>query len=118
MLIKEEKLCLAQLYSEDETDLFWKSMPENAQASRKDICLPGRKINKEQLSALLCANADGTHKLKSIIIGKSKLPKSVKEDTCTLPVIYKPSKNVWFTSELFSEWFFQNFVPEVKHLMS
>ncbi|OWK11541.1 hypothetical protein Celaphus_00006843, partial [Cervus elaphus hippelaphus] len=115
MLIKEEKLCLAQLYSGDETDLFWKSMTENTQASRKAICLPGRKINKERLSALLCANADGTHKLKSIIIGKSKLPKSVKEDTCTLPVIYKLSKDVWFTRELFSEWFFQNFVPEVKH---
>ncbi|KAB0384141.1 hypothetical protein FD755_006058 [Muntiacus reevesi] len=115
MLIKEEKLCLAQLYSGDETDLFWKSMPENTRASRKDICLPGRKINKERLSALLCANADGTHKLKSIIIGKSKLPKSVKEDMCTLPVIYKLSNDVWFTRELFSEWFFQNFVPEVKH---
>lgn len=115
MLIKEEKLSLAQLYSGDETDLFWKSMPENIQASRKEICLPARKINKERLSALLCANADGTHKLKSVIIGKSKLPRSVKEDTGTIPVIYKPSKDVWFTRELFSEWFFQNFVPEVRH---
>ncbi|XP_032705979.1 tigger transposable element-derived protein 7 [Lontra canadensis] len=115
MLIKEEKLSLAQLYSGDETDLFWKSMPENIQASRKEICLPGRKINKERLSALLCANADGTHKLKSVIIGKSKLPRSVKEDTGAIPVIYKPSKDVWFTRELFSEWFFQNFVPEVRH---
>lgn len=114
-LFKEEKLCLAQLYSGDETDLFWKSMSENTQASRKDICLPGRKINKERLSALLCANADGTHKLKSIIIGKAKLPRSVKEDTSTLPVIYKPSKDVCFTRELFSEWFFQNFIPEVRH---
>ncbi|MBZ3869332.1 Tigger transposable element-derived protein 7 [Sciurus carolinensis] len=115
MIIKEEKLHLAQVYSGDETDLFWKSMPENTQASRKDICLPGRKINKERLSALLCANADGTHKLKSIIIGKSKLPRSVREDTSTLPVIYKPSNDAWFTRELFSEWFFQNFVPEVRH---
>uniref|UniRef100_A0A673UP80 Tigger transposable element derived 7 n=1 Tax=Suricata suricatta TaxID=37032 RepID=A0A673UP80_SURSU len=115
MLIKDEKLSLAQLYSEDETDLFWKSMPENIQATRKEICLPGRRINKERLSTLLCANADGTHKLKSIIIGKSKLPKSVKEDTSTLPVIYKPGKEVWFTRELFSDWFFQNFVPEVRH---
>lgn len=114
VLIKEEKLCIAQLYSGNETDLFWKSMPENTQASRKDICLPGRKINKERLSALLCANADGTHKLKSIIIGKSKLPRSIKEDISTLPVIYRPSKEVWFTRELFSEWFFQNFVPEVR----
>ncbi|XP_019488417.1 PREDICTED: tigger transposable element-derived protein 7 isoform X3 [Hipposideros armiger] len=115
MLIKEEKLRLAQLYSVGETDLFWKSLPENTQANRKDICLPGRKINKERLSALLCANADGTHKLKSIVIGKSKLPKSMKEDTSTLPVIYKPSKDIWFTRELFSEWFFQNFIPEVRH---
>ncbi|KAM5199089.1 tigger transposable element-derived protein 7 [Hipposideros larvatus] len=115
MLIKEEKLRLDQLYSVGETDLFWKSLPENTQANRKDICLPGRKINKERLSALLCANADGTHKLKSIVIGKSKLPKSVKEDTSTLPVIYKPSKDIWFTRELFSEWFFQNFIPEVRH---
>nr|XP_027796435.1 tigger transposable element-derived protein 7 [Marmota flaviventris]XP_027796436.1 tigger transposable element-derived protein 7 [Marmota flaviventris]XP_027796437.1 tigger transposable element-derived protein 7 [Marmota flaviventris] len=115
LIIKEEKLHLAQVYSGDETDLFWKSMPENTQASRKDICLPGRKINKERLSALLCANADGTHKLKSIIIGKLKLPKSVREDTSSLPVIYKPSKDAWFTRELFSEWFFQNFVPEVRH---
>lgn len=114
VLIKEEKLCIAQLYSGNETDFFWKSMPENTQASRKDICLPGRKINKERLSALLCANADGTHKLKSIIIGKSKLPRSIKEDIRTLPVIYRPSKEVWFTRELFSEWFFQNFVPEVR----
>ncbi|XP_006163026.1 tigger transposable element-derived protein 7 [Tupaia chinensis] len=114
-IIKEEKLDLAQLYSGDETDLFWKSMPENTQANRKDICLPGRKRNKERLSALLCANADGTHKLKSIIIGKSKLPKSVKEGTSSLPVIYKPSKDVCFTRELFSEWFFENFVPEVRH---
>lgn len=114
VLIKEEKLCIAQLYSGNETDFFWKSMPENTQASRKDICLPGRKINKERLSALLCANADGTHKLKSIIIGKSKLPRSIKEDISTLPVIYRPSKEVWFTRELFSEWFFQNFVPEVR----
>nr|XP_060485053.1 tigger transposable element-derived protein 7 [Panthera onca] len=114
-LMQEEKLSLAQLYSGGETDLFWKSMPENIPACRKEICLPGRKINKERLSALLCANADGTHKLKSIIIGKSKLPKSVKEDASTLPVIYKPSKDVWFTRELFSDWFFQNFVPEVRH---
>lgn len=90
-------------------------MPENTQRTKKDIFLPGRKINKERLSALLCANADGTHKLKSIIIGKSKLPQSEREDTNVLPVFYKPIKDVCFTRELFSEWFFQNFIPEVTH---
>uniref|UniRef100_A0A8C6QQ26 HTH psq-type domain-containing protein n=1 Tax=Nannospalax galili TaxID=1026970 RepID=A0A8C6QQ26_NANGA len=102
MIIKEEKLHLAQLYSGDETDLF--------EINKR--YLPIREEDKQQLSALLCANADGTHKLKSVIIGKVKVPKSVKEDTSTLSVIYKPSQDVWFTRELFSEWFFQNFVPE------
>ncbi|XP_068962981.1 tigger transposable element-derived protein 7 [Petaurus breviceps papuanus] len=114
MFIKEERLSLAQVYNGDETDLFWKSMPENIQTNKKDICMPGRKINKERLSALLCANADGTHKLKSVIIGKSKQPRSVKDDVNALSVIYKSSKDVWFTRESFSEWFFQNFIPEVR----
>ncbi|XP_051823853.1 tigger transposable element-derived protein 7 [Antechinus flavipes] len=114
LIIKQEKLCLAQVYNGDETDLFWKSMPENIQANKKDICMPGRKINKERLSALLCANADGTHKLKSVIIGKSKQPRSIKDDINALSVIYKYSKDFWFTRESFSEWFFQNFIPEVR----
>ncbi|XP_074136042.1 tigger transposable element-derived protein 7 [Sminthopsis crassicaudata] len=114
LIIKQEKLCLAQVYNGDETDLFWKSMPENIQANKKDICMPGQKINKERLSALLCANADGTHKLKSVIIGKSKQPRSIKNDANALSVIYKSSKTFWFTRESFSEWFFQNFIPEVR----
>lgn len=67
------------------------------------------------MSALICANADGAHKLKSVIIGKAKMLKRVEEDTSAVSMIYKPSKDVCFTGELFSEWFFQNFVPEIKH---
>lgn len=36
----------------------------------------GGKINQEWLSALLCANADGIHKLTSVIIGKAKVPRT------------------------------------------
>lgn len=65
-------------------------MPENIKVSWKDACLPRRKRSKEQLSALICANADGTHKLKSVIIGKAKMPKRVKEDTSIIYIyIYK-----------------------------
>ena len=34
--------------------------------------LAGRKVNKECLSVALCANADGSHKLKPLIIGNLK----------------------------------------------
>lgn len=106
MFIKEERLFLVQLYSGDEIDFFWKLMLENIQVSRKDICLFGRKINKERLFVFLCVNVDGIYKLKLIIIGKLKLFKSVKKDISILFVIYKFSKDVWFIRELFFEWFF------------
>ncbi|KAK7795996.1 hypothetical protein U0070_013812, partial [Myodes glareolus] len=62
---------------------FWEAK------SMRGTC-PRRKISKEPLSALICANADGAHKLKSVIIGKAKMPKRVEEDTSTVSMIYKP----------------------------
>lgn len=49
----------------------------------------------------MCANTGGTHKPTSVVTGKEKVPKRVKEDTSTSSVIYKPGKDVWFTRELF-----------------
>ena len=32
-----------------------------------------------------------------------------------LPVVYYNTKNSWFTIPIFCGWFFENFVPEVRH---
>ncbi|KAJ8874891.1 hypothetical protein PR048_022781 [Dryococelus australis] len=57
-LIDSEELTHAQLYNANETGLFWHSLPENTQGLKHEGSVPGRKLSKERLSALLCANAD------------------------------------------------------------
>ncbi|XP_060870177.1 tigger transposable element-derived protein 7-like [Metopolophium dirhodum] len=50
--------------------LYWRALPDSTQASKADKNTPGRKISKDRVSALLCANADGSHMLKPVIVGK------------------------------------------------
>ncbi|XP_053956859.1 jerky protein homolog-like [Anastrepha ludens] len=88
--IKNEQLTTEQIYNADETGLFWKCLPQNSLASGDEYSIEGYKESKERITALLCANAAGTHKF------------------------YKSNKRAWVTQELFLEWFNNNFVPEVR----
>jgi hypothetical protein len=36
-ILVEEELSLSQIYNADETGLFWKPVPENTQANKKDM---------------------------------------------------------------------------------
>lgn len=40
---------------------FEKNLHNNTQASKALKSMPDRKISKDRVSALLCANADGSH---------------------------------------------------------
>jgi hypothetical protein len=44
---------------------------ENASGSQSEKKVAGQKISKERVSALMCANANGSHMLKHVIVGKS-----------------------------------------------
>lgn len=68
--INNEKLLQSQIYNADETGLYWHSVPENTQASKYEKSTSGRKISKDRISILLCANADGLQKLTPVILGK------------------------------------------------
>ena len=63
-----------QIYNADETGLLWRTLPENTQAYNFDKNTPGRKSCKDRISALLCSNADGSHRLNPVIVGKSCKP--------------------------------------------
>ncbi|KAJ4447492.1 hypothetical protein ANN_09499 [Periplaneta americana] len=113
-IMKEEGLGLNQVYNADETGLYWHSLPDNTQASKSIRNTPGRKISKERVSALLCANADGSHILKTVIVGKSKQSRAIKNIMSNLPVHYYHSKNAWFTANITSDWFHNYAVPEIR----
>ena len=76
--------------------------PDRTLATKR---LAGRKVNKERLSVALCANADGSHKLKPLIIGKFKRPRCFKNIRIqTMPMTYRNNAKAWMITLLFQEW--------------
>ncbi|XP_055703946.1 jerky protein homolog-like [Phlebotomus papatasi] len=114
-IIEEENLSFHQIYNADETGLNFKRLPNKTLAARTQKKAPGYKESKERVTLLACANASGRHKLPLFLIGKSKNPRALKNvHIQDLPVKYGNQESAWMTRALFKEWFFQNFVPEVR----
>nr|XP_045590294.1 tigger transposable element-derived protein 7-like [Procambarus clarkii] len=96
---------------------------DNFKASTEWVCqfkerleksIPSCKVKKERISALLCCNADGSHRTKCAIVGKSANLRALKNCMNRLPVIYYNTKNAWFTQIIFEDWFQNHFCKEVK----
>nr|XP_022917821.1 jerky protein homolog-like [Onthophagus taurus] len=114
-ITQELNLSHQQIYNADETGLIWKLLPEKTYVSLSEKTAPGLKIAKQKLTFLGCTNATVQHKLTPLIIGKSRNPRALSK--FQNPVNYKHSINAWMTCEIFKEWFFENFVPEIKKFL-
>ncbi len=68
----------------------------------QNVTLAGGKKAKDRLTALLCANLDGSEK-KMMIVGKSASPRCFPKDKDKLPVAYEASSNAWMTASLFTK---------------
>uniref|UniRef100_A0A1B6LJJ7 HTH CENPB-type domain-containing protein n=1 Tax=Graphocephala atropunctata TaxID=36148 RepID=A0A1B6LJJ7_9HEMI len=101
------------VYNADETGLNWKALPKTTLASKRESSAPGHKVSKDRVTTLNCGNSTGNHRLPLLMIGKSKNPRAFK-NVKKLPVIYKNQKKAWMTAALFTEWFHDVFIPEVK----
>lgn len=93
------------IYNCDETGLSFRALPDksyfNNLADRHGI-----KISKKRLTVLLACNAAG-HKLKPLVIGKSKKPrcfKAINHDLSRLDVTYYANSKAWMAQLIFSEW--------------
>jgi len=74
----------------------------------------GRKKSKDRVTVGACANVTGNIKLPLLFIGKAARPRCFSRvDMRNLPVVYKSQKNAWVTTNIFSEWFHNYFVPHV-----
>lgn len=57
--------------------------------------------------------------LKPLLINKALRPRAFKGvDIKSLPVHWMANKKGWVTSTVFSEWFYNCFIPEVKRYMN
>lgn len=59
------------IFSCDETGLFWKMMPEKNLATS---VIPGRRSEQARISALFCCNSNGSERLPPLFIGTSDRP--------------------------------------------
>uniref|UniRef100_K7FX56 HTH CENPB-type domain-containing protein n=1 Tax=Pelodiscus sinensis TaxID=13735 RepID=K7FX56_PELSI len=110
-LVEEHRLSPCQVYNADETGLLWCCLPNSTLVGGGEKAAHGFKMNKDRIIVLVCANASG-HKLKLLVIVKYKKPRAFK--LTSLTVIYEAQGNVWMTSEIFKDWFFNHFVLAVK----
>jgi len=61
--------------------------------------------DKSRLTVLLATNATGSHKLRPLVIGKSKKPRSFKGIKISqLPVMYENNERAWMKSDIWEKW--------------
>jgi hypothetical protein len=99
-----QKFCAGDIYSADETGLFYRATPD-ASLCYKHVQLLSSKKAMDRITVLCCSNMSGSDKKKLLVIGKSAKPrcfKWLKMDS--LPVEYCASKNAGMISEIFKKW--------------
>ena len=91
---------LKDIWNCDETGLFYKLLPNKTMTRKGQLCTGG-KLSKERITVLLTANADGSEKLKPLVIGKYENPRCFKNiKKKSLPVDYYSNKSAWMTQEV------------------
>ena len=90
------------IFNADETAIFFRALPDRTLEFKQTKC-HGTKLNKERLTALVCANMTGTEKMPLLVLGRSKNPRCFKH-VKSLPVTYRANKKAWMTGALFTEW--------------
>lgn len=94
----------ADVFNADETGMYFQLLPHRTLAVKGDRCRPrGGKKSKQRVTALFCYNADGTEKLKPLIIGKLSKPRCFR-NIRSLPCDYRANKSAWMTQDIFNEW--------------
>lgn len=111
-------LSLEQIYNADETDLFWKMLP-NPESDLNEVKSSIRAY-RERMTVLCCSNATGTHKLPLACIGRGKKTRTfTSQEIKNLSVLYYSQETAWMTNDIFKDWFHMNFIPSVReHLRS
>jgi hypothetical protein len=71
-----------------------------------------KKSSKERFSAVLCANAEGSHRLKVVVVGKVRQPRTLKWLIDKLPVRYYCLSSASCTDDIGDNWFMKYVVTD------
>jgi hypothetical protein len=90
------------VFNMDEIGLCWRLQADNSLATHQ---LEGRKINKECITLVICANSNNSEKIPLTIIGKHLNPRCFKGiNRNTLGARYHTNVKVWMTQNVFRLW--------------
>jgi hypothetical protein len=79
----------------------FRAPPDRGLATKE---MAGKKTNKTRITLGFACNADGSEKLPTFYIGKSKLPRAFgKISPEKRGFYYRNNKSAWMTGELFEE---------------
>jgi len=98
--IKDYALC--DVYNLDETGLFYRMPPDRSLTTADKT--KGVKKPKDRISVMLCANADGSDKLRPLIIGKTQKPRCFKQFNPSLYCDYYANKKAWMVNGILREF--------------
>lgn len=103
-IIEANGLTRDQVFNADETGLNFKALPKKTLAAHSKKYAPGFKMQKQQITAMVCANASGDSRLSLLLIGKAARPRCFKGTNMkALAVNYYNQKNAWMTQDLFKQ---------------
>ena len=89
------------VYNMDEIGLFYKARPHKTLAQGK---VKGQKIQKDKVTLTLDVNATGSHKLKLLVVGKSKRPRCFSKWDPKPYVWWHSNQTAWMKEDVFATW--------------
>jgi hypothetical protein len=90
------------VFSADESGLFYTLLPNRTYAFRGEKC-HGGKLRKGRITVLVAANMDGSEKLPLLVTGRSEKQGSFENST-SFPLKYRHNKTAWMTCILFEDF--------------
>lgn len=96
------------------TALFCRTVSGNTHLHKRDINIPGRKNSKESSWAVLCANAEGSHRLKPVVVVKVRQTRALKGLIGQTAFHYSFWSSASFTEDIVHDLFMKHAVPEIR----
>ncbi|KAG0433057.1 hypothetical protein HPB47_020265 [Ixodes persulcatus] len=104
----------ARVYSCCETSILYKKPPSFNGCDPIPTTDNSGASPDDRLTVLLCCNANGTHKIKPLVINSQRESKEVQENKSKLPVTYTWQRSSFMTSNIFQQWLWE-FEKQVEH---
>ncbi|XP_028969062.1 uncharacterized protein LOC100907734 [Galendromus occidentalis] len=92
----------SRIYTVSETCLLFNKLPLSERDTFSDT------LNAEsRITVLLCANADGSQKLRPLVINSRRDGEDFNENRDKLPVSYETQRSSFLTGKIFQQWIWE-----------